>query len=126
MPIYKTIQDIKNNKLFTGIKNSVLSTFFDQKEIKEAKEGEVIYKTGDQSNALYLIIKGDIRVKFSSNNYLSNRIFNDFFGEKELIDETRRISSAVAFSKLTYYRLDKAVFKNIVAKNPAIGNNLKK
>ncbi len=126
MPIYKTIQDIKNNKLFTGIKDSVLSTFFDQKEIKEAKEGEVIYKTGDQSNALYLIIKGDIRVKFSSNNYVSNRIFNDFFGEKELIDETRRISSAVAFSKVIYYRLDKVVFKNIVAKNPGISNNLKK
>jgi hypothetical protein len=126
MPIYKTIQDIKNNKLFTGIKDSVLSSFFDQKEIREAKEGEIIYKTGDQSNALYLVIKGDIRVKFSSNNYVSNRIFNDFFGEKELIDETRRISSAVAFSKLTYYRLDKAVFKNIASKNPAIENNLKK
>ena len=126
MPIYKTIQDIKNNKLFTGIKDSVLSSFFDQKEIREAKEGEIIYKTGDQSNALYLVIKGDIRVKFSSSNYVSNRIFNDFFGEKELIDETRRISSAVAFSKLIYYRLDKAVFKNIAAKNPAIENNLKK
>lgn len=126
MPIYKTIQDIKNNKLFTGIKDSVLTSFFDQKEIREAKEGEIIYKTGDQSNALYLVIKGDIRVKFSSNNYVSNRIFNDFFGEKELIDETRRISSAVAFSKLTYYRLDKAVFKNIAAKYPTIGNNLKK
>ena len=126
MPIYKTIQDIKNNKLFTGIKDSVLSSFFDQKEIREAKEGEIIYRTGDQSNALYLVIKGDIRVKFSSNNYVSNRIFNDFFGEKELIDETRRISSAVAFSKLTYYRLDKAVFKNIASKNPAIENNLKK
>jgi signal transduction histidine kinase len=126
MPIYKTIQDIKNNKLFTGIKDSVLTSFFDQKEIKEAREGEIIYKTGDQSNAIYLIIKGDIRVKFSANNYVSNRIFNDFFGEKELIDDTRRISSAVAFSKLVYYRLDKAVYKNIVAKNPVIGNNLKK
>jgi signal transduction histidine kinase len=126
MPIYKTIQDIKNNKLFNGIKDSVLTSFFDQKEIKEAREGEIIYKTGDQSNAIYLIIKGDIRVKFSANNYVSNRIFNDFFGEKELIDDTRRISSAVAFSKLVYYRLDKAVYKNIVAKNPIIGNNLKK
>jgi len=58
MPLYKTIQDIKNNKLFSGIKDSVLTSFFDQKEIKEAREGEIIYKTGDQSNALYIIIKG--------------------------------------------------------------------
>ncbi|MCW8803182.1 MAG: GAF domain-containing protein, partial [Ignavibacteriaceae bacterium] len=126
MPLYKTTQDIKNNKLFSGIKDSILTSFYDQKEIKEAREGEVIYKTGDQSNALYLIIKGDIKVKFSSNNYVSNRIFNDFFGEKELIDETRRISSAVAFSKVIYYRLDKTILKNITAKNPAIRSNLQK
>jgi len=126
MPLYKTTQDIKNNKLFSGIKDSVLTSFFDQKEIKEAREGEIIYKTGDQSNALYLIIKGDIKVKFPANNYVSNRIFNDFFGEKELIDETRRISSAVAFSKVIYYRLDKTILKNISAKNPAISSNMQK
>ncbi len=126
MPLYKTIQDINKNKLFSGVKDSVLSSFFDQKEIKEAREGEIIYKTGDQSNALYLIIKGDIKVKFSSSNYVSNRIFNDFFGEKELIDDTRRISSAVAFSKVIYYRLDKKILKNISVKNPAISSNLQK
>jgi signal transduction histidine kinase len=57
---------------------------------------------------------------------VSNKIFNDFFGEKELTDETRRMSSAVAFSRLTYYRLEKSVFKNLMSKNPAVGNNLKK
>ncbi len=126
MPVYKTIQDIKNNKLFSGIKEAVLIPIFDQKEIREAREGEVIYKTGDQSNSLFLIIKGDLRVKFPSNNYVSNKIFNDFFGEKELMDETRRISSAVAFSRLIYYKLDKATFKSLMSKHPAIGNNLQK
>jgi signal transduction histidine kinase len=126
MPIHKTIQDIRNNKLFSGVKDAILTSFFDPKEIKEAREGEIIYKTGDESNALYLIIKGDVRVKFTSNNYVSNRIFNDFFGEKELVDETRRISSAVAFSKVIYYRLPKSIFKNLMAKNPSVSNNLKK
>ena len=85
MQLSRTTRDIKNNKLFTGVKESALTTFFDQKEIKEAREGEIIYRTGDQSNALYLIIKGEARVKFPTNSYVANKIYNDFFGEKEFV-----------------------------------------
>jgi signal transduction histidine kinase len=126
MPIYRSTRDIKNNKLFTDLKEAALSTFFDQKEIKEAREGEIIYRTGDQSNELYLIIKGEVRVKFPTSSYVANKSYNDFFGEKELVEETKRISSAMAFSKLIYYRIDKSALKNLIKKNPAIDENLKK
>lgn len=126
MPIYRSTRDIKSNKLFTGIKESALSSFFDQKEIREAREGEIIYKTGDQSNALYLIIKGEVRIKFPSNSYVADKIYNDFFGEKELVDETKRISSAMAFSKLIYYRIDKTSLQNLFKKNSTIEDNLRK
>lgn len=126
MPITKTTRDIKNNKLFTGVKESELNSFFDPKDIREAGEGEIIYKTGDESNAIFLVIKGEVRVKFSSNNYVANKIQNDFFGEKELIDETKRISSALAFSRLVYYRINKGTFLRLIKKNIAIEENLKK
>ncbi|OGU63801.1 MAG: hypothetical protein A2W30_07495 [Ignavibacteria bacterium RBG_16_36_9] len=126
MPINRSTRDIKNNKLFTDVKESALNTFFDQKEIKETREGEIIYRTGDQSNELYLIIKGEVRVKFPTNSYVTNKIYNDFFGEKELIEETKRISSAMAFSKLIYYRIDKSSLKSLIKKNPTIDENLKK
>jgi len=126
MPINWTSKSIQDNKLFTGVNKASLNSFFDQKEIKEAKEGEILYKTGDESNAVYMIIKGEIRVKFPANNYLSNKIFNDFFGEKEIVDRTRRISSAVAFSRTVYYKIDRVAFNSLIAKNSTIGNNLKK
>jgi signal transduction histidine kinase len=126
MQLSRTTRDIKNNKLFTGVKESALTIFFDQKEIKEAREGEILYRTGDQSNALYLIIKGEVRVKFPTNNYVTNKIYNDFFGEKEFVEDTKRISSAMAFSKLIYYRIDKSSFKSLIKKNPAIEENLVK
>ncbi|MCW9096464.1 MAG: hypothetical protein OQJ93_03665, partial [Ignavibacteriaceae bacterium] len=84
MPVYKSTLDIKNNKLFYGVNESARTSFFDQKEIKEAKEGALIYRTGNESNAIYLIIRGEVRIKFSTNNYFINRMFNDFFGEKEI------------------------------------------
>jgi len=126
MQLSRTTRDIKNNKLFTGVKESALNAIFDQKEIREAREGEIIYRTGDQSNALYLIIKGEVRVKFPTHSYVTNKIYNDFFGEKEFSEDTDRISSAMAFSKLIYYRIDRSAFKSLIKNNPAIDENLKK
>jgi signal transduction histidine kinase len=126
MPITRSTQDIKNNKLFSGVNESVLTSFFDQKEIKEVREGALIYKTGNESSAIYLIIRGEVRIKFSANNYFINRMFNDFFGEKEVVDETKRISSALAFSNLIYYRIDKTVLNNLIAKYSIIKENLRK
>lgn len=126
MPITRTTRDIRTNKLFTGIKESVLNTFFDQKELKEAREGEIIYRTGDQSNSLYLIVKGEARVKFPSHSYISNKILNDFFGEKEINDDTKRISTAMAFTRLLYYKIEKPILYSIFKKSPSIEDNFRK
>ena len=126
MPIYRSTKDIKKNKLFSGIKESKLYSFFDQKDLKDAREGEIIYKKGDESNALFLIIKGEVKVKFSANNYVSSKIHNDFFGEKEILDETNRISTALAFTNIIYYRISKTILNNLLSKNPSIEENIKK
>ena len=126
MPIYRSTRDIKKNKLFSGIKESKLYSFFDQKDLKDAREGEIIYKKGDESNALFLIIKGEVKVKFSANNYVSSKIHNDFFGEKEILDETNRISTALAFTNIIYYRISKTILNNLLSKNPSIEENIKK
>lgn len=125
MATYTSTREIKSNRLFTGIKESVLASFFDQKEIREAREGEILYKTRDVSNSIYLIIKGEVKVKFPSHSYVVTKIQNDFFGEKELIEETKRISSAMAFSKLIYYKIDKDLLNKIIKKNSVIEENLK-
>jgi hypothetical protein len=126
MALYKSKKDIKKNKLFTGVKDSVLNYFFDQKDILEAREGEIIYRIGEESDAIYLIIKGEVKVKFSASFYVSTKIFNDFFGEKEIVDGTKRISSAMAFSNLVYYRLDKVVLRDLIKNTPLIDDNIRK
>ena len=126
MPITRSTRDIRNNKLFSGVKESSLNSFFDQKELREVREGDIIYKTGDPGNALYLIVKGEVKLKFPSHSHVTSKILNDFFGEKELHDETRRISSAMAFSRVVYYKIDKSTLQNIFKKNPAIEENFKK
>ena len=125
MATYTSTREIKSNRLFTGVKESVLASFFDQKEIREAREGEILYKTRDASNSIYLIIRGEVKVKFPSHSYVATKIQNDFFGEKELIEDTKRISSAMAFSRVIYYKIDKSLLNKIINKNSLIEENLK-
>ena len=117
-------RELTRNKLLAGVDEAVINTIFDSRELKEKREGEIIYRTGDDSRGIFLLLNGEVRVKYSSNNYVSKKQPNDFFGEKELIENTPRISSAVAFSKVYYYRIDQNIFKKLVAKNPAFNNNV--
>ena len=117
-------KELKKNKLLLGVDEAVINTFFDGRELKEKREGEIIYKTGDDSTGVFLLLKGEVKVKYSSNNYVSKKHSNDFFGEKELIENTHRISSVVAFSRVYYYRIEKNLFKKLIQNNSAFSKNI--
>ena len=96
MSSQRKIEEFKMNKFFTDVKEAVIDSIYKPDNFKEVKEGDVIYKTSDHSNELFLLLRGEVKIKFPSHNYISNKVFNDFFGEKELSDNTRRHSSAIA------------------------------
>ena len=124
MALDSSFQDIKKNRLFTGVKDSILTSFFDQKEIKEAEEGDLLYKTGDSGSSIFLIIMGEVKVKFPNQNYITTKIHNDFFGEKEFVEGTKRISSAMAFSRLIYFEIDKRAYNKLLRKSKLIEENI--
>ena len=90
MSSQKGSKELNLNKFFTDVNQSVIESIYKPDNFKQVNEGDVIYRTGDHSNEMYLLLRGDVKIKFPSNNYISNKIFNDFFGEKELYDKTRR------------------------------------
>lgn len=120
----RNTKEIVVNKLFTDVTNSVISSFFKQESFSGLKEGEVIYQAGDESKYLYLLLRGEVKIKYPKANYVSNKNFNDFFGEKEIVDETRRISSAVANSNCLIYKLEKKLFRKLITRNPTLNSNL--
>lgn len=124
MLINRNNKEIKLNKFFAGVNDSVIDTIFKPEYFKNVSEGDIIYQTGDDADHIYLLLRGDVKIKYPSHHYISNKIFNDFFGEKELIDKTRRISSAVANSKCLLYLIEKNAFEKLVAKAPATKNNI--
>ena len=122
--MYRNTKEIKLNKFFAGVSESVLDTHFKPECFKDVNQGDILYQSGDSADYLYLLLRGDVKIKFPSHNYISSKIFNDFFGEKELIDEGRRISSAVANSNCLLYVIDEETFNALLSKSGIIKNNI--
>ena len=124
MTLIRNTKELKLNKLFAGVDESVVNSVFKPEYFKNVKEGEVIYQTGDDADHLYLLLRGDVKIKFPSHNYISNKIFNDFFGEKEIFDKTSRNSSAVANSKCLLFLISKNIYETLLTESPAVKKNI--
>ena len=78
-------RELTKNKLLAGVDEAIISAIYDAREVKQKREGEIIYRTGEDSTGIFLLLRGEVRVKYSSNNYVSKKQANDFFGEKQSI-----------------------------------------
>lgn len=108
MPVTKNERVVTANNLFSGIKPTQLKFKFNPKSFIEFKEGDIIYQSGDSSDFAYLIIDGEVKVKFSgtrSSLGVLKKGKNEFFGEKEILEATKRITSAVADSDCVLYKI---------------------
>lgn len=108
-----------NNKNFSSFKFS-----FNPKNFMEINEGSLIYKTGDLSDSVYLIVKGEVKLKNINSKKLTTKSVNDYFGEPEVLDDSPRISSAMANTDCIIYQLDGTTFKEIFNKSEKVNPDI--
>lgn len=125
MQIERNINQIFTNKLFLNCSNQIQGFGLNNRNFTEFKEGDVIFQAGDSSNFIYLVISGEVKIKFRNANRLQLRSNDDFFGDYEIIKDTNRYSSAVAISDCVLYRIDKNTFKKLSAVENQILENIK-
>src|ERR1035437_3651795 len=102
----KNLSAIRNNALFKGVNDANLNFNFNPKDFIEKGEGEIIYQSGDPGDCLYLIIDGEVKLKIPggvSSPIILRKANNDFFGEKEVQENSIRKSSAVANKNTLLY-----------------------
>ncbi|MHB1687650.1 MAG: ATP-binding protein [Ignavibacteriaceae bacterium] len=127
MPQNKDSVLITSNKLFAGVKETELKFNLNQKEITVVREGEVIFQNGDSSEIIYLLIDGEVKLKFpnpAGAPVIENKKKNDFFGEKEFIEKTLRKSSAVAETNCLVFKLTRGDYFKLISQNKEIKKNL--
>jgi signal transduction histidine kinase len=125
----KSPLNLSKNKLFSGEDIGKAAFGFSAKNIRNIKEGEIIFKPGDASTNIYLILEGEVKLKISgvlSTPVVIKKKENDFFGEKEVLEKTKRTSSAVANSDSQIFIFKEEEFKDLLKKFPKIKKNLPK
>ncbi len=123
----KDSSDIIKNRLFTGMKLDNLKLKINQKNFIGVKEGDIIFQAGDKSDYIYLVVEGLVKLKIlghSGNPVIIRRDKNDFFGEREIMQNTPRKSSAVAENDCIFYKIDDKGLKNLISTNSLIQLNL--
>jgi len=107
---------VQPNLLFSSVSESYLKSFIKPKNFFTAKEGTLIYSFDDEAKDIYLVIEGEVKIKFCDNRSIIYKSFSDFFGEKEILEKTKRVSFAIANKDCKLYRIE-ADELNILSKD---------
>lgn len=105
----KNYHQLFNNRLFQNVEKKEIKFNFQYKNFLKFNDGSIIYQAGAPSNNIYLVIAGQVRIKFYKpfgGSYFVEKTVNDFFGESELLDKTLRTSTAMALSECILYSIE--------------------
>jgi CRP-like cAMP-binding protein len=118
------IRSVLNNDLFKGVDPSCFNWHYNTKNFFIAKEGDIIYATGEESNFIYLIIQGEIKIKVSGKKKFINRYLFDFFGDYEILQSSERKSSAMALQESLIYKISSELLHKLCLSNSRLNSNL--
>lgn len=97
---------VQPNSLFSSVSESYLKSFIKSKNFFTAKEGTLIYSFDDEAKDIYLVIEGEVKIKFCDNRSIIYKTFSEFFGEKEILEKTKRVSFAIANKDCKLYSIE--------------------
>lgn len=123
----KGIGPLINNKLFEGANANSIKFNIHQNNFLSFREGDVIFQSNDNSENIYLIVDGEIKLKIpnpSGSAIIYQKGKNDFFGEMELSERTPRKSSAVANTDCVIYCLSRKELYELLSRNKTLKKNI--
>ncbi|QQS36517.1 MAG: cyclic nucleotide-binding domain-containing protein [Ignavibacteriales bacterium] len=118
---------VKKNKLFKGVSEEELKLKFNPQNFLELKEGEIIYQKGEESNLIYLILEGEVKIKFiwtQEQRGVIRKYRDEFFGDDELLAKCSRRSSAVAMTDCLLYTISRKELEYLSSLNKPLLTNL--
>ena len=117
---------LKKNTLLRGIREEYLNSYLNPKNFLKFTEGEILDSSNEVSSEIYLVIDGEVKIKFNGNKNIEFKIIFDFFGEAEVLARSKRFSSAVANKNCTLYKMSTEELNQLSKTSNAILANLDK
>ena len=119
---------LRNNKLLKNIDLSKINVEQIKGDLLTVQEGEIIYKEGNPSDFVFLIVSGEINLlKKKLLGKTKSIVFysNEFFGYEEYLEGTSRTSTAVALRDSYIIKLSKKEIDNLCDQSEGVLYNLK-
>lgn len=126
--LMQRIERLKQVPLFASLKTADLERLVEDFRVREYTRDEIIFRQGDESREIYIVLKGKVRIfKISpSGNETSISIFStyDIIGEQATIADRPRNASAKAIGSVTLLTMSQDRFLRHLEATPALALNL--
>lgn len=119
---------IKEIELFAGLSEKELVTIVTDLRLKEYSKDELIFRQGDETREIYIILKGKVRIyKISpAGNETSIAIFSthDILGELAALDNQPRSATGKAMDAVNLLAMSQERFLHHLRSSPGLALNL--
>jgi CRP/FNR family cyclic AMP-dependent transcriptional regulator len=119
---------LENIPLFSGLSKDALAEIEHHGSIKTYKKNTVIISQDDDTNSLYVILSGSVKVYISGDDgreaVLNHQHAGDYFGDLALIDSQPRVASVMTVESSRFMIISRDDFMQCLSKNPEIALNL--
>ena len=125
----QSIFSLMNNNLLKNTQNNNLSIGTQIGRLKIVNSGDILYRSGDSADAIYLILNGKVNlIKKGSDGKSQSVVFseNDFFGAKELFSNIDRCTTTVSLMDTCLVELSKEEVNYLVERDDHIAFNIQK
>lgn len=106
-------QVLRSSPMFGGMDAPTSASLISQMKRRELAKGETIFSEGDEGHALYVVVKGKIKLARTARDGRENLLAllgaGDMLGELSVFDPGPRLSRAHAVEDSLVYELPKAV-----------------
>jgi len=89
-PVELTTSDLRNIGLFGALSDDVLTFLVGMLTVVTPEVGETIFREGDEANAMYVVLAGEVEVTKKSRGGVDARVAvlgpSDWFGEMSIVD----------------------------------------
>ncbi len=116
--------NVEELELFEDLSHDLLSTMIKAMEIKDYKPAETIFSIGEESEEIYFIRKGNVKIVLplagGMIHHLATFSRGNFFGDMAFLDKGKRSANAVAADDVSLYVLKRSKFDEIAIEHPKI------
>ena len=116
---------VGNAPVFSALSEQEQKRVSERMHLERHRSGEVLFRRGDDSSALYLIKSGWVRLQANGGPALASQGPGGLVGETDLFLDQPRSLGATTASEVELWILGKADLVDLIAENPLIGFKLR-